>query len=734
MSRRRSATGLAWAVVGALALATGGLLSASEEDPAAPGEIELIPSLRASDALVRKLVAARGFLETGSWAEAVPLLQALLDAPDDALVGIPRTPKAAKAAEHWTGLRAEAVRLLGALPAEGQEAYNAACGPPARNLLADARRKGDSRLLAEVARRYPHTAAGVEAAALLGLFHLDRARPQLAAGWFRRLTDHADADAVPVATWYYAALAFRRAGDAVGAEQAERRMAAQARGGLRLGGRWLSLGELQEELDRAGGPATVKPALGPESVPSLEARWTRPTTSEALSRHWLESSLEQNAARGKANLSACAPVVAGGRLVYRSNQGLHAVEARSGKLAWEFPSVWSLDGMARHPTYIAHIDSWVSAYLDGRGSPQVLFANGILGTLSTDGSRVYAVDDLAVPPYAVYSRPRRRWQEPAVPELGPELADAADSSRLFALDAATGKLLWQIGGHSDSPSETLSDCYFLGPPLPLEGRLYSLTEKNTEITLVCLNNSGALEWSQPLAYAPTRLRHDPGRRLHAAVPVYAEGVLVCPTNAGVVVGVDVTGTGLLWAHAYRSEPLTAVLQSFDRRRREVRSQLKAEWEAAGVVVGQGRALVSAPDSPAIHCLNLRDGSLLWQAQRADDDLYVAGLCAGKLLVVGKRSCRALDLADGEQLWQLETGEPSGRGAFRGTTYYLPLKAAAGQKGPAIYAIDCLKGVITSRLPWPGKEAPGNLHWTDKGLVSQTATAVTVHGRRCCSWK
>jgi outer membrane protein assembly factor BamB len=719
-----------------LALSAGGVLPASEEDPAAVGELELIPSLRAGDGLVRKLAAARGFLESGSWAEAVPLLQALLDAPDDALVGIPRTPKAAKAAERWTGLRAEATRLLGALPAEGKEAYNAACGAPARNLLAEARRKGDGRLLAEVARRYPHTAAGVEAAALLGLYHLDRARPQLAAGWFRRLADRADADAVPAAVWYYAALAFRRAGDMARAEQAERRMTSQARGDLRLGGRPVNLGELKEELDRAGGPGTTVPKSAAERVPSLEARWTRPTVSDPLSssRAWLETALEQNAARDRPSLPAGVPVVVGGKVVYRSHRGLHAVDARSGRPAWEFPSGWSLDGMARHPVYNAHIDSWVSAYLDGRGSPQVLFANAILGTLSMDGNRVYAVEDLAVPPYAVYSRPRRRWQEPAGLELGPELADAADSNRLLAFDAATGKQVWQAGGRGDSPSGTLSDCYFLGPPLPLEGRLYALTEKNTEITLVGLNSAGALEWDQPLAYAPTRLRYDPGRRLQAAVPVYAEGVLVCPTNAGVVVGVDVTGAGLVWAYPYRSEPLTVALQSYDRRRREVRSQLKAEWDAAGVIVGQGRALVSAPDSPAIHCLRLTDGSLLWQARRADDDLYVAGACAGKLLVVGKRSCRALDLADGKQLWQLETGEPSGRGAARGNTYYLPLKAASGEKGSAIFAIDCLKGVITTRMAWPGKEAPGNLYFYGKDLVSQTATAVTAHGRKCGCWK
>ena len=39
--------------------------------------------------------------------------------------------------------------------------------------------------------------------------------------------------------------------------------------------------------------------------------------------------------------------------------------------------------------------------------------------------------------------------------------------------------------------------------------------------------------------------------MQAAHLAYADGILVCPTNAGVVLGVDLLSHSLVWAHSYR---------------------------------------------------------------------------------------------------------------------------------------------------------------------------------------
>ena len=147
-------------------------------------------------------------------------------------------------------------------------------------------------------------------------------------------------------------------------------------------------------------------------------------------------------------------------------------------------------------------------------------------------------------------------------------------------------------------------------------------------------------------------------------------------------------------------------------------------------------LFTPADEPSLHCLSLRDGTLLWQANRGADDLYLGGVFGNKVLVVGKRTCRALDLADGKQLWELETGLPSGVGAAAGSIYYLPLKEAERNKGPAVYAIDVPRAPSSGAPPRQRqtrrrrrrrrRKCPGNLFLWSGEVFSQSATAVKVY--------
>src|SRR5207302_833396 len=95
------------------------------------------------------------------------------------------------------------------------------------------------------------------------------------------------------------------------------------------------------------------------------------------------------------------------------------------------------------------------------------------------------------------------------------------------------------------------ETYFLGAPLSLGGKLYFLNEKNQDIRLVCLDTGklpagtpgpkdidDAIAWVQPLGTAKEKILVDHGRRIHATHIAYGEGILVCPTNAGVILGVD----------------------------------------------------------------------------------------------------------------------------------------------------------------------------------------------------
>src|SRR5207247_9374968 len=107
------------------------------------------------------------------------------------------------------------------------------------------------------------------------------------------------------------------------------------------------------------------------------------------------------------------------------------------------------------------------------------------------------------------------------------------------------------------------------------------------------------------------------------------------------------------------------------------------WAASAPIVHDGRVILTAPDSNALHCLSLRDGRLLWKEKRRDDDVYIGGVLSGKVLVVGSKTCRALNLDDGTEAWELKTGMRSGIGAAGGELYYLHSKDLAGTREPGV---------------------------------------------------
>jgi outer membrane protein assembly factor BamB len=386
--------------------------------------------------------------------------------------------------------------------------------------------------------------------------------------------------------------------------------------------------------------------------------------------------------------------------------------------------------MVRELRYHPYLASWVTGYLVK--NPHHIYENRALGTLSTDGSRLYAFEDLPFPPYPMRSASTGR--RPAMvleTYFGPDLTDPAHHSRLLALDAESGKLVWETGGRGDAEGGALCDSHFLGPPLPLSGRLYGVVEKNQELRLVCLDAvRGDLLWTQPLTVPATRLLADVGRRVQALRLVCGDGILVCPTHAGAVVGVDLFQRSLAWAYPYRDDALPADWEQAGWRRgrsgpREL-PRLREDWKAATVILHGDRVVLTAPDTTAVHCLDLRSGALLWKAERTEDDLSLAGVFGDKVLLVGRQSCRALGLANGKPLWAVPTGVPAGQGVAAGRVYYLPLRAALPEKQPAVYVLDLDRGTVLERTPAPPGEVPGNLALCDEGVLSQTVLGVTAY--------
>jgi outer membrane protein assembly factor BamB/tetratricopeptide (TPR) repeat protein len=762
-----------------------------------------LPTNRQSKGLIQ---AAQDYIKKKEWGTAAECLQQLLEDKQDSFIEIdaPADDKG-KPAKRRMSVRTEANRLIGELPPDGLETYQVKYGQVAGNNLKAALEANDPAKLAEVALRYLHTKAGADATNLLGTYYLDRGEYLMASLSFERLLGRADADKLSAKVLFKAAIAARRAGDITTADKFWKKMTDRAgRGELVFGTRKVTFDQLRAEFDKAvaagpggltdwalfhGNPA--RNAQGVGGVAYLEPRWKFDMAADDVANTDERERADVNkivreyvqrayaGLEGKPILPAFFPISANGRLLIRTYRGVQAISLRAeetpegpvpaGRELWESTTDGGLYAMVSKPDRREVLRQWYEQDYHGMGPAGVVFENSTIGTLSHDGRRVYVVDDLAVPPH-----PNKTHMNYPHASYG-AFTEQVAYNVLRAIDIETGKLVWSIGRFNKNPQkektdkdklvagEEFVDTFFLGPPLALAGKLYVLVEKGTELRLVCLDPGKLVEyqyadekgqmqpdqcpemvWQQSLGTANFPLPKDSLRRMQAAHLAYADGVLVCPTNAGVIIGVDLLSHSLVWAHSYRdqsNQPVSDEMQNirFPRGRGFINGNLVVgggaplspdRWRPSAPVVQNGKVVFTAfdGDGGALHCLNLRDGRLLWHHRREDDDLYLGGVFGPRVVVVGKTHIRALNLDDGRELWKLATGMPSGQGTASDDIYYLPLAAADDNqdKKPAVLAINLASGKPLGPPAKSRKKEPiGNLLFVDGELVSQTAFGVAA---------
>jgi outer membrane protein assembly factor BamB len=741
-------------------------------------------SLPRDNKLKSQIEAAVDYIKEEDWVLATEILQKLVSIKEDVFAKLPRKTPGGKDTEVWTSVRAEANRLISILPPKGLAFYQLTYGPKAAELLKEAKATNKPELLALIMRLYLHTEAGGEATDLLGTYHLDRGNFSTASRCFSLLLGRPNADKLSPVTLFKAAYAFHQTGaaeDKAAEENAWKQLASRARE-IKFGdGQAHDVEELQSRVSAAvrpggelyasdcpiyrGNPSRSAQGIG--SYAFMEPRWSRSgirgNRENSQTAQWLRNAEKHMQRNNQPILPSFFPVTATilrrnaatdrpektPLLIYRSNYGIHAVHMKTGQLEWEAGSNWSLermsDGSPGSQGKSVAINNWMGIYLRDSQQmglrPGIVFENSTIGTLSTDANYVYAVEDLQVPPppspYGMEFPGRFNGQMPQTTQDA-AVNDAIQHSRLVAYEISSGKLKWELG--DPAQHDELSDCYFLGPPLPLGGKLYALIERQQELRLVCLDptsRNARVVAMQTLATTRDKMQADVPRRTEAANLAYSEGILVCPTNAGAVLGVDLLSNSLVWAYPYREKSETEEWRPGMGRGgvppawiapdgRMVGPSPPQQWKVTAPIIVDGKVVFTAPDSRSLHCVNLRDGAPLWKVSRADEDQYLGGVFAGRVIIVGKKSVHALSLDKGELLWKVDTGMPSGQGVASENIFYLPLREAIQGKEPEICAIDVEKGQIVAHTKSRKKEVPGNLLFYEGDVISQTATDVVAY--------
>ena len=207
--------------------------------------------------------------------------------------------------------------------------------------------------------------------------------------------------------------------------------------------------------------------------------------------------------------------------------------------------------------YSGNATAGVGGQIDTNTHPAQSFARRVwedylYNSISSDGEHVFVIRDLKLPEFneidtwapfrgEMGRRWRRLCQSTCVPTIWRRKAN------------------WF--GKSTEPRDKgeLAGAYFLGAPVVVDDNLYCLAEIKSAIHLVAIDRStGEVAWVQQLAGLQNGIELDPLRRMQAAMPSYNSGILVCPTGAGVVIGINLEKKALAWAYQYETNrnPMT----------------------------------------------------------------------------------------------------------------------------------------------------------------------------------
>jgi len=673
--------------------------------------------------LSRGMQQARQRISEGEYSQAIRFLDEILSEEQDTFLEIEDS------GEH-AGLKAMARRVLRELPHEGRQAYQAIFAPIARRELEAAIAAGDIGEVQRIVGQYFDTPAGYEASFLLAQYESDRGQHLAAALLYQQLLNTPDA-----AARFEPQLSILAATSSLAANNPAQ-TSAYIKDLRNKSFRTVNIAGEKIEINPPGGDPLgwLKKIVGEPDLPgfSQEDQWLTYRGNAArngqangglphMRLHWRSrllshAKLEELYNEISVNLIqntgavpvAAVPLAVGDYIIARSPHNLIAVDFRTGKLVWraEPQRVPEFDRLVE----IAETEAEEATTTHSQAFSRRIWQDFLYSSISSDGQRVYVIRDL---------RPTNKNQiDPLMmPILNGRRQQISQpmTNRLCAFELATqGKLIWEIdGAASQGP---FKDVFFLGAPLAVGQSLYCMAEtKDGEVFLAVLDReTGQLQWRQQLAELESALLGGASRKLQASTPSYDAGILVCPTGAGAVIGIDIARNALAWAYRYQTnlDPIRAFHQGEGSR-----GLAEGKWIDSTATISEGRVLLTPPESNSLHCLDLETGKLLWKKPR-EKRLFVAGVHQNRVVLVGSDGVSALRLDTGSWAWQTPKtpfppgSVPTGRGFVSQGKYYLPLSSAE------VVAIDLEIGAIVDQTKSRNGQLLGNLICHRGAVISQ----------------
>lgn len=561
--------------------------------------------------LARALTRGYEAYAAGEMVEAMGWLERVInrESAEDFLLRAPASTDQSTTA-HVVSMSWAAHCLMCALPQQQRDLFQLKNGAAAKRELDQALLRRNSRQLTEIMRRYLYTESGQDAAILLGYEQFQQGRPGLAASIFRRLRMIPEArEKLDPSLGVMLALCCQMSNQKE--EAAWLLQTTQLKPGqeLQIANRLVRLPDnldqperWLEELGESHSPGTTSEqtnwllAGGSENrfspqgsgFPIPDVRWQVPLINQVLTESAVSTEIQSWESEG-ANLPLSpSPLVVNGSVILRSFDRIMAVDIKSGKRIWYYPAIDELGtmypGLGTNTDAIPPDAGRVQSWLRRQAGAD---------DLASDGQRLFFVEQT-----------ENNDRLGAGIWLNGNHAVASGANHLVALDVAKqGSLQWMVGGEDGGSEPRLANAFFLGPPLPLEDSVFGIVWLDSLVQLVQLDgNTGQLQWQQALATVDSVVRLDDGTQ-QSLSPSYSNGVLVCPTGLGVVVGIDLSARTLLWGINY---PTVTNVRSITSR-----SANEPRWQGQAVQIINDQVLVTAQESDQIYCVHLLTGKSLW---------------------------------------------------------------------------------------------------------------------------
>ncbi|WP_197440414.1 outer membrane protein assembly factor BamB family protein [Polystyrenella longa] len=668
-----------------------------EINPAPPSEVQR--GIGEQQELIRKLDTGLQAFEAKDYANGFEIVQSILELDTDLLLDSKQFPQFTQV--QPLSLKNIALQILNDLPTEARRVYELQLGTAAEAAYLQYENEPNPTrklaLLEELVRLYPQTASGRQAALQLGNQHFDRFNFPSAIRYYERANSSQLKTTERTRVQFRLAWAYLETGEHARAKSILEQIKTDfPEAQITFGGESIPVTQLSEEIlkptktdasnssteelkdwshNRGNLSRNVVATAQPRGEPLwqtdlLAAAFEARMDELAPARQIIRSLIRTTESQEQELIPVNEPLKIGPLLIMRTLAGVEAREQATGKLAWrdvqldlEFER-WVLNQAHPSEQVLANNRTTMENLLRSK-----LWTNARSQSLSSNGRQVFALDKVI---------PEEEPNQRVVIFGGTQQVERFN--RLYALEASSGKVQWEIGGTRQFQVLPLAGYFFLGAPLCLEDKLYTLAISGSELLLLTLDaDSGHLIRQQPLQQLSPLEVQELLLSNYELSPALLDQVLLCPTGNGLLFAYDLTEERWIWKTKYpsfsaRFRPLDRSSAPSDADEILLPTEMNHPGGEAIPIAGDGHVAMAPPDSSVFFCINVATGEQNWTREQKDL-VTLIGIENHRLLVLNRNSVESIHLVTGETVWKSKLDKtPSGRPLLANQLIHVPLSS------------------------------------------------------------